>query len=278
MRDVAGFGSHRCDDFGQFEEVGMRLDKEQLGFGTSFKIEALRFVESIVRVFGFGEAFFEQHDERKACFAQGAGYLLLALGDSCGDEDGAVGGIVEALVALGSDLGGRKAARALKNGAHRTLGEEYVAKRGARDAGYLGLLVDAEEIRVSALEPEPAGVIVDIVNHPPKLAFLMENTIVIARGDGFPYAVTARKNASKMLDALCCSLLIAHFGDIIVAGDIHPFVSCGTRAFETAYHIAYALWQQLLHVQYYMDMIRHNLRCKDFDGVAFTRVEMRQVL
>ena len=138
--------------------------------------------------------------------------------------------------------------------------------------------MDAEEMWIRALEPEPAGVIVDIVNHPPELTFLMENTIVIARGDGFPYAVTARKNASKMLDALCCSLLIAHFGDIIVAGDIHPFVSCGTRAFETAYHITYALWQQLLHVQYYMDMIRHNLRCKDFDGVAFTRVEMRQVL
>ena len=119
MRDVAGFGSHRCDDFGQFEEVGMRLDKEQSSFGASLKIESLRFVESIVRVLGFWEAFFEQHDERKACFSQGAGYLFLALGDSRSDEDGAVGGIVNALVAEGSDVGGRKVTGTLKDGTHR---------------------------------------------------------------------------------------------------------------------------------------------------------------
>ena len=163
MRKVTGFGGHLCDDFGRFKELGVRFNKQQPFCSTGFEIDTAGFEELIVRVIGFRETLFEENNKRVTGLPQGAGYLFLAFGDSGGDEYGAVSGFVKALVFASVYLLLRQTSRALEDCAVRALHEKHIAKRSARDTGNFGVLMDTEEVGISALKPEAAGIVMDII-------------------------------------------------------------------------------------------------------------------
>ena len=116
-------------------------------------------------IVGLGETILEEDDKREAGFAESAGDRFLAFGDSGGDIDIAVGCFGEALVAEGGDVGGREAAGALEDRPLGVVSEENIAERGASDSANEGLAMEAEEVGVSALEREAAGVIRYITDH-----------------------------------------------------------------------------------------------------------------
>ena len=119
----------------------------------------------VVGIVGLGETILEKDDKRETDFAESAGDRFLAFRDSGGDIDSAVGGFGEALVAEGSDVGGREAAGALEDRPLWVVGEEDIAECGAGDPADEGLTMEAEEVGVSALEREAAGIIRYITNH-----------------------------------------------------------------------------------------------------------------
>ena len=127
--------------------------------------QASGFVIALMRVAGLGEAVLQEDDHRIAGSAQRSADLFLALGDGGTDEHRTVVGITEAGFALGVDLCLRKAARALQQGALWALSEEHIPERSALDAGDHCLAANTEQVGVGALEPQPAGVVLDVVNH-----------------------------------------------------------------------------------------------------------------
>ena len=165
MGDVTGFGEDLGSDIGAIEEFGGGFDEQQLGFSACLKIEALRFVESVVRVVGLGKTVLKEDDERIACFAEGAGDGLFSFGDSGSDIDRAVRGFCEAFCALLGDVLRGQAAGALEDGSLGHFGEEHIAKGSTDDSADGGLLMDPEEVRVRALEGKAAGIVVDIMDH-----------------------------------------------------------------------------------------------------------------
>ena len=84
--------------------------------------------------------------------------------------------------------------------------------------------MDAEEIGVGAFDGEAAGVVVDIIDHMLELTFRMQYSLVIMRGIRFPYAASARKDASKVHDVFIFLGGIVHFGDIIVTVNIRASI------------------------------------------------------
>lgn len=165
VREVTGFGGDLSGDVGTVEESRRGFDKEESAGSTSLEIDALGFEIFIVRAVGLWETVFEEDDKREAGFAESAGNGLLAFGDSGGNIDSAVGGLGEALVAEDGDVGGREAAGALEDRPLGVVGEENIAERGASDSANEGLAMEAEEVGVSALEREAAGVVRYITDH-----------------------------------------------------------------------------------------------------------------
>ena len=62
------------------------------------------------------------------------------------------------------------------------VGEEDIAERGTSDPTDEGLAMEAEEVGVSALEREAAGVVEDVVLHVGELAFVGQHAVVILGG------------------------------------------------------------------------------------------------
>lgn len=182
MREITGFGGDLGGDVGTVKERRRGFDKQESAGCTSLKIDALGFEIFVVGIVGLWEAVFKEDDKREAGFAQRAGDGFLAFGDSGGDKNSAVGGFGEALVAEGGDVGGREAAGALEDRPLRVVGEEDIAERGAGDSADEGLAMEAEEVGVSALEREAAGVIEDVVLHVGELAFVGQHAVVILGG------------------------------------------------------------------------------------------------
>jgi len=118
-----------------------------------------------VRAVGLWEAILKEDDKWVAGFAKSTGDRFLAFGDSGGDIDSAVGSFGEALVAEGGDVGGREAAGALEYRPLRVVGEEDIAERSTGNSADEGLAMEAEEVGVSALEREAAGVVPYITDH-----------------------------------------------------------------------------------------------------------------
>lgn len=165
VREVTGFGGDLGGDVGTVEERRRGFYKQESAGSTSLEIDALRFEILIVGIVGLGEAILEEDDKRETGFAERAGNGLLAFGDSGGNIDSAVGSFGEALVAEGSDVGGREAAGALEDRPLWVVGEENIAERGASDSANEGRAMEAEEVGVSAFEREAAGVIRYITDH-----------------------------------------------------------------------------------------------------------------
>jgi len=165
VREVTGFGGDLSGDVGTVEEIRRGLDKQESAGSTGLEIDALRFEILVVGIVGLGEAILKEDDKRVAGFAERAGNRFLAFGDSGGDIDSAVGGFGDALVAEGGDVSGREAAGALEDRPLRVVGEEDIAERGAGDTADEGLAMEAEEVGVSALEREAAGVVRNITDH-----------------------------------------------------------------------------------------------------------------
>lgn len=69
------------------------------------------------------------------------------------------------IISLLSRRRGREAAGALEDRPLGVVGEEDIAERGASDSANEGLAMQAEEIEVSALEREAAGVVRYITDH-----------------------------------------------------------------------------------------------------------------
>jgi hypothetical protein len=165
VKEVTGFGGDLSGDVRTVKERRRGFDKQESACCTSLEIDTLRFEIFIVRAVGLGKAVFKEYDKREAGFAERAGNRFLAFGDGGGDIDSAVGSFDEALVAEGGDVGGREAAGTLEDRPLRVVGEEDIAERGTSDPTEEGLAMEAEEVGVSALERETAGVIRYITDH-----------------------------------------------------------------------------------------------------------------
>ena len=132
----------------------------------------------------------------------------------------------------------------------------------------------------------------DIINHSAELIGRMEYSLVVISGIGLPNRASARKNAGKMHDAPSCFVLLlglfvlrllflsgcaffVHFGGIFAAGVVLFLVELGACGFEAPNNRPYALRQRLQHLQHKVDMVRHYLRGKHLQRIAFGQVELR---
>ena len=165
VREVAGLGGDLSGDVGTVEERRRGFDKEESAGSTGLEIDALGFEILIVGIVGLGETILEKDDKRETGFAESAGDRFLSFGDSGGDIDSAVGSFGEALIAEGGDIGGREAAGALEDRPLRVVGEEDIAERSTGNSADEGLAMQAEEVGISALKREAAGVIRYISDH-----------------------------------------------------------------------------------------------------------------
>ena len=92
----------------------------------------------------------------------------------------------------------------------RIFREEDISEGSTGNAADICLLMNAEKVGISAFDGEAAGVVVYIIDHRLQLIVCVENTLMIASGIWFPYAVCSRKNARKVQNIL-------HFSDIFIA-------------------------------------------------------------
>ena len=81
----------------------------------------------------------------------------------------------------------------------RVVGEEDIAERGACDTADEGLAMQAEEVGISALKREAAGVIEDVVFHVSELAFVGQDAVVILGGK----KDVSRRNIAEHLTGGC---------------------------------------------------------------------------
>ena len=165
MWEVTGLGGDLSGNVGTVKERRRGFYKQKSTGSTSLEIDSLRFEVLVVRAVGLRKAAFKEDYKREAGFAERAGNRFLAIRDSGGDIDSAIDCFSEALIAESGDVSGCEATGALEDRPLRVVGEEDIAKRGAGDSADEGLAMKAEEVGVSALEREAAGVVCYITNH-----------------------------------------------------------------------------------------------------------------
>ena len=202
----AGLGIDLGYNVRAIKVLGSRLNEQQFAGCAGHEVNAAGLILLIVRAIGRGETHSEQDDQWVTGLTQGAADLFLALGDSCADMYNATLGGCEAVGELRIDLRLSEAARALHHGMHGVLGEEHVPQHGAWGVGYGVLLMDAEQVGVSALECQAAGVGFDVSDEAVYLSIAVYDSFMIICRIGLPYAADPRKYTRK--GEIACSWAI----------------------------------------------------------------------